>query len=226
MLQADTQVSGRILDAKGRSIAGTCVDLEPLEGRSQNGGRFFDCSKHDGGFNMTMMPAGKYRLVVRDEVRMGSFKSKSTLYYPGVRDREHATIITIEAARYLEGLDIRLPSAEKRYAVQGRFQFADGVAVAHAGVTFTSARSGYAETTETDADGAFGLSVLAGMEGELTGVLGVLAPILSSCPEFKVNERRAGMFRFMDARPVSLSMNSDHEDVRLELDSPSCKAWK
>jgi hypothetical protein len=84
VLQADTQLSGRMLDAKGAPITGVCVDLEPLEGRGENGARFFDCSKAGGVFKMAMMPSGKYWLVARDEIALNRFKSKSTLYYPGV----------------------------------------------------------------------------------------------------------------------------------------------
>ncbi len=174
---------------------------------------------------MTMMPPGKYWLVARDEVRLDRLKSKSTLYYPGVRDRARATIISIEAGNYLEHLDIRLPSDEKRYKISGRFQFLDGAPVASATVTFTSPQSGYSETTNTGPDGSFGLLVVAGMEGQLAGELGVVEPILRSCPEFRVEPHRRGIFRFMDASPISLSVDADHEDLKLELTSPSCKSW-
>jgi hypothetical protein len=202
-----------------------CIDLEPLEGRGENGARFFDCSKAGGAFKMEMMPPGKYWLVARDEVKLEGIESKSTLYYPGVRDRQRATIVSIEAGNYVEHLDIRLPSEEKRYKIAGRFQFIDGAPVANAGVTFTSPQSGYSESTATGADGLFVLHIVAGMEGQLTGQLGFLEPILKSCPEFRVEPRRRGIFRFMDASPISLLVDSDHEGLKLELTSPSCKSW-
>jgi hypothetical protein len=225
VIQADTRLSGRMLNAKGVPMTGVCIDLEPLEGRGENGARFFDCSKTDGVFAMTMMPPGKYWLMARDEVKVDHLKSKSTLYYPGVRDWERATMVSVEAGKYIDHLDLRLPSDEKRYKIAGRFQFMDGAPVASAAVTFTSAQSGYSESTDTSADGSFGLSVVAGMEGRLTGQLGVLEPILRSCPEFQVEPRRSGMIRFMNASPISLSVNSDHEDLKLELTSASCKSW-
>jgi hypothetical protein len=214
-----------MLDAKGTPMTGVCVDLDPQEGRGENGARFFDCSKVGGVFKMTMMPPGKYWLVARDEVIRDRLKSKSTLYYPGVRDRERATIVSIEAGNYLEHLDIRLPSEEKRYKIAGRFQFMDSAPVAIATVTFTSPQSGYSESTNTGADGSFGLSIVAGMEGQLTGEMGVLEPILRSCPEFRVELRRRGLFRFMDANPIFLTVDSDREDLKLELTSRSCKSW-
>jgi hypothetical protein len=225
VLQADTKLSGRMLDAKGSPVKGVCIDLEPLEGRGKNGARFFDCSKASGLFKMEMMPPGKYWLVARDEVTRDRLKSKSTLYCPGVRERERGTVVAVEAGKYLSDLEIRLPSEEKRYKIQGQFQFADGAPVAGATVIFTSPKSGYTETTETHADGSFGLSIVAGMEGQLDGRLGVMESILGRCPEFQVEPRRSGLIRFMDASPVPLLGDSDREDLRLTLASPSCKSW-
>jgi len=84
VLQADTRLSGRLLDAKGNPVTGTCIDLEPLEGRGENGARFFNCTKKGGRFEMEMMPAGKYWLVAEDEIKANQLESKSTLYYPGL----------------------------------------------------------------------------------------------------------------------------------------------
>jgi hypothetical protein len=225
VLQADTRLSGLILDVNGAPITGACIDLVPVEGRGENGARFFDCSKANGIFNMELMPPGKYWLVARDDVKVALLKSISTLYYPGVRDRERATMVSIEAGKYVEHLDIRLPSDEKRFTIRGRFQFADGVPVASALVTFTSPQHGYTETTGTSTDGSFSLSVVAGMEGQLEGQLAVLEPFLRSCTEFRVGPRRKGLFRFMDATPISLSSDSDKQGLTLELSSPSCKSW-
>ncbi len=78
---------------------------------------------------------------------------------------------------------------------------------------FTSPQHGYSETTDTGADGSFGLLVVAGMEGQLGGNLAVIEPILKSCPEFKVEPRRRGAFRFMDAIPIPLTVDSDRADL-------------
>jgi len=225
VLQADTRLSGRMLDAKGIPMTGVCFDLESVEDPVEISARFFGCSKAGGVFETTMMPPGKYLLVAHDNVQLDLLKSKSTLYYPGVRVRERATTISIEAGNYVENLEIRLPFDETRYKLSGKLQFADGVPVAGATVTFTSPEHGYSETAATGPDGSFGLPVIAGMTGHLRAQMGVLEPILSSCPEFRVGPRRSGMFRFMEAIPLSLSSDSDHANLKLELPSPSCKSW-
>src|SRR5262249_51195941 len=110
VLEDDTRLSGQMLDATGTPIKGVCIELEPLEGRGEDGAFFFNCSKEGGKFEMTMMPPGKYRLVAHDEVKFDRVQSKSTLYYPGVRDRKQARVVSIEAGKYIGHIDIRLPS--------------------------------------------------------------------------------------------------------------------
>jgi hypothetical protein len=224
VLKADTRLSGRIVDVNSLPIKDVCIDLEPLEGRGENGAYFFKCSKADGGFEMEMMPAGRYWLIARDEIRVNQYKSKSTLYYPGVRDRHNAKIVSVELGKFVEHLDITLPADEKRYQFTGRMEFADGGPVAYATVTFTSSH-GYSETTETGPDGSFGLSAVADMEGQLDGELPVFDPILRSCPDLKVGPKVRGLFHFMDATSIPLASASDRGDLKLVMSSPSCKAW-
>jgi len=224
-LKADTQLSGHVLDSDGKPMWGVCIDLEPLEGPAEHPSQIFGCSKKDGYFEMSMMSPGRYWLVARDEIKVDGFKSKSTLYYPGVRDRAGAIAVSIEAGRYLHGLDIRVPFNEKRVKISGHFQFADGRPVTTGTITFSSPLHGYSETTETSNDGSFRLSLVEGMDGLLSGQLAVLQPVLSSCPQFKIEPRQSGMLRFMQARPLALSGDSDHIGLKLQLSSPSCKAW-
>lgn len=224
VLKADTRLSGRVLDAKSSPKTGVCVNLEPVEGRGEDGSLFFDCSKAGGKFEMEMMPAGKYWLVAEDEQIAGQFKSKSTLYYPGVRDRDEAAVVTIEPGKHVEHLDLKLPSAEKRYRFAGRMQFKDGVPVGAAIVTFTSPQHGYTETTGTEPDGSFRLLVVAGMQGQLNGRMPIMARTLKECPEFDIEPLIRGVFRFLDSTPISVSSDSNREDLKLVIPSPSCKA--
>ena len=225
VLQANTRVSGRMLDSNGKPLANICIDLEPVEGRGKNGARFFDCSKKGGTFTMQMMPPGEYLLVARDPIKLGALKSDSTLYYPGVRDRAQAATITVEPLNYVQDLNIRLPSSEQRYTITGRFQYADGVPIAGANVTFASQAHGYSEHTETSSDGSFGLRVIAGFEGELKGTTFVIQSLLPSCPGFHVRPTPSGFMRFMDADAIPLKIDSDHPGVLLELPFPSCPSW-
>ncbi len=226
VLQADTRVAGRMLDAKGNPMRGVCIDLEPVESHGGNRSPFFSCSKEDGRFTMEMMPPGRYWVVARDDVEKGPFKSTSTLYYPGVRSRERSTVISIQANKYVENLVIQLPSEETRMNIGGRVRFLDLVPVAHATVTFRSPDHGYSETTSTSADGTFRLPLISGMRGQLDVQMTVLEPIvLRQCPEFGAGTRGRGLSRILAAAPMSLSIDSDREGLEFTIPSRSCKAW-
>jgi hypothetical protein len=73
-------------------------------------------------------------------------------------------------------------------------------------------------------DGSFALPVILGMAGQLAGQLAVMEQILGSCPAFKPGPPRAGIFRFMDAKPISISVDADHPNLKLGLPFPSCKS--
>ena len=221
-LMADTRLSGRVLDAKGSPRPDVCFDLESIE---EPGRVEFGCSKTDGRFKITQMPAGKYRLVAYDEVGTRSAKSQSTLYYPGVRDLNQAGVITIEAGKYVDDLEVRIPTGEIRHQLSGKLQYSDGAPVAIARVTFTSPEHGYAETTETGEDGSFHLSVLAGMRGQLEGSAQVLDSTLTQCPQFRASPEQAGIVRFMETNSISLSPDSDDNSLQLELRFRSCLFW-
>jgi hypothetical protein len=222
VLMADTRVSGQMFDSKGAPMTGVCIDLEPMGGRSENGARNFGCTNTDGRFEMKMMPPGEYLLVARDKVRVGSLTSESTLYYPGVRVRERASKVSISAGQYIEHINLRLPAVEQRYRITGKLEFADHLPVPHSTVIFESVDHGYSEKTETGKDGSFGMNVIAGMKGQLKSRLGVFEPFLRSCPDLAVGPLRLGMWRFIDASPVSLVIDSDRDGVKLELPSRSC----
>lgn len=225
VLQSDTSVAGRVLDINGKPLENVCVRLEPLEGWGENGGWFAECSKEDGSFHMEEMPPGQYWLITNDEVKLDGRKSESTLYYPGVRDREAAKTVSVEVGKYTNGFDIRIPSGEIRRRVTGRVEFQDGVPVLRAVVTFTSEQHGYTEKTNAGEDGSFGFLLASGMEGTIQASVALFPPaVLSSCPQFQIARVR-GMISIMDAVPVALSSDSDHDGVKLVLPFASCKAW-
>ena len=172
---------------------------------------------------MEMMPAGKYWPVARDEIKLKGLTSKSTLYYPGVRNRDAAEIISIEPGNYVDNVDIKLPSDEERHEFKGRIRFEDGAPAVGAGVTFSSSQHGYTETTATTADGSFDFFVVANEEGQLEGEIAVMQSVLASCPWLKVGPKIRGIFRFMNAGSISVSSDSDRTDLELVIPSQSCK---
>jgi hypothetical protein len=214
-----------LLKADGTPLAHVCLNLLSVAGVSETGSRFFNCSEEDGRFQMDRMPPGEYFLMAEDKIVTNGRTSTSTLYYPGVRDRNSAKVISIAASKYLEGINVKLPTSEARHLLTGRAEFEDGVGAAGAAITFESENRGYKETTQTSGDGSFGLSLVAGMEGQLSVTKAVFDPIrLRSCPQLKVGPKMRGLFRSIDSKPLAIVSDSDQGDLKLVLPSPSCRA--
>lgn len=226
VLKADTRISGRVLNISGEPIKDGCVRLEPLDGGKKYDGWFAKCSEADGTFEIATAPPGLYRLVMHDKVAVHGMTSESTLYYPGVRDRDHSKIISVIPGDSMESFVMRIPVNNNRYQVTGRLQFADGSLVPDMTVTFTSAQHGYTETAETRQDGSFRLPIVEGMSGQLTGKLFVMDPaVLKSCPQFEIGRSGRGVGLTIDATPIFVSAGSAHEDLTLQLPAKSCISW-
>ena len=188
VLEPDTRVSVRILAAdQVPPLPLPCFQLEPVRAPDEAFG--FECAKFDGRFTFTEVPPGQYRILTHDTVEINSITSKSTLYNPGVRDRAHAGIITLEAGKYIDDLEIRVPSNEARKRVSGKLLFEDGTSASQSTVTFTSSEIGYSESTSVATDGSFTFYVLAGMQGQLSAEMSIMQPALAQCPQYVVRSR-------------------------------------
>lgn len=222
VLQSDTWISGRVLDSSGKPVPHVCMNLMEKEGRGEQDTFFFECSKEgDGSFKFEMMPRGEYRIIGHDDVKVDGRKSRSTLYVPGVRDREQAQIIKVEAGKYVNGVELRIPADEKRYEFSGRVEYTDGVPVVGS-VTFSSERSGYTERIEIRPDGSFSLPVVPGMDGELFAGTSTILTLLRSCPQFVV-AKEGGMMAMAETPKLQLTSDSDHRDLKLVMPFASCK---
>jgi len=218
VLEADTRLSGRVVGAPARPHL--CFQLEPID---EPGGRLgFDCAKDDGTFAMELMAPGKYRLVANEDIEIDGHKSTSTLYYPGVRPRQEAAVMTVEAGKYVTGLNWSLPSNEKRVTLSGRAEYADGVPV-QGGVTFSSEQNGYTEQAAIRSDGSFAFSVVAGMKGEVSAGTALISTRLPSCPQFQVSQER-GMLATAETPRLTLTAGSDHRDLKLVLPFAHCES--
>lgn len=222
VLEDDTSVAGRVLDSSGIPVQGVCVDLEPVQGRSPNREHLFGCTDETGAFAIDAMPPGQYLLKAKDKIQVAGDKSESTLYYPGVRERQRATVITIDTGQHARDFDIRTPALEKRYRVAGHVQFSDGVPAAAATVKFESREHGYVETAGTDERGEFRLFGVAGMRGELTAKVAVFWGRLRRCPGLNALVRPGEQVLFLDTNSVPMTFEADRAQVTLHLPQRFC----
>lgn len=118
-------ISGRVTDAKGAAVVSLRLSLvsadaapeEILEERENQSVWHLGNTDEKGEFHFTRLPAGRYFIVINrsefERSRMAERLQKiPRLFYPGVKNLEKATVISIEEGEQVKGKDFRLPKFE------------------------------------------------------------------------------------------------------------------
>ncbi|BDC50905.1 hypothetical protein F183_A32210 [Bryobacterales bacterium F-183] len=221
-LDYDTSISGTVLTGGAARVE--LIPVSPVPGRNR---AWLDSGRpsEDGTFAIKNIEPGSYWLRVTLEDRKNP-RFTSTLYYPNVRTRANAKVITIESARKLQDMKVALPADEPMHTIHGRFTYSDGKAVAEARVVFrTAAELDHLSAASTDDDGAFRLRVPAGLKGTVHGALGVFDLENRECPQFEHAEsERQGIFRSLQTPNIPLDESEADKEVNLQFPFPSCPA--
>lgn len=115
-------IQGRVLDAAGQRVRHAHVYIVPAtqELPVGNSNLYWESLGKEGFFQFVHLPPGRYILVVNpeDETRAG-FPYRTT-FYPGVRNRADALLITVQSGAQIKNADIHLAdplnsSREKSY---------------------------------------------------------------------------------------------------------------
>lgn len=230
--KVDNRVRGRVLDPSGRPLAGVCVELLPNQDKVSEHFEKADCTKEDGSFEMAEIPFGGYLLVVNKKDRVSPDEPFRRFYYPGVREREKARVITVVEGEEPEALDVRVPEMREVVAVEGIFLSSDGRPVVSAGVYFEAEEAD--GLTEGDAfartgeDGKFSIKVLKGLSGKLSGVVILSESGFRDCPQIVALLRAKGEIerRAEETEAVEIHARGNLAPVELRLPFPSCKGAK
>lgn len=223
---ADTSIAGQLFGVDGNAMPRVCLSLMPKE-KDARGNWNFDCTDEQGRYKLDEIPPGEYFIVINDDGEISSDEPFPTAYYPGVFEKEKATIITITAGTHLEDYDIRIPSQETRRVLQGVLLYSDGRPVANEFVEFTAeeVRQGYDGKvhTSTDSQGRFSLPVLKGLKGWLRGFMYTYVGEFRDCPKLdKLINARGGSVPDIGTNPIKLEINTDMQDLQLVFPFPYC----
>ncbi len=221
LLKEDTLVSGHVMDLRGTPVEDLCVDLQRV-GQTERVGRQFGCTKAGGRFQIEAAPAGTYLLKADDKVRVNGQTSKSTVYYPGVRDIRKAIPVSIDRGMAGADLTIHIPDGKERRVLSGRVLYADGKPVAEGSVRFSVAEMGYEDSGELKADGSFVISAEPSVTGVLKGSILLFDRDVKACPQFQPLPRMTGAFRQFETVPVELKTDQSYQGLELKLTIPSC----
>ncbi len=226
ILSADTSVSGKLFGADGQALPSVCLNLMPKD-KTAVSHRISGCTDEQGHYKMKEIPPGEYIIVVNEDGQISSNEPFPTAYYPGVFEKEKATVLTITAGDHLENYDIHITTQEARKVIKGELLYSDGRPVANEFVEFNAenAKEGFwgKATAKTDAQGHFSLTILQGLKGSLRGSMYAYEGEYVNCPQLDKLIKAAGE-RAPDVgtKPLRLEVNSDMQDIKLVFPFPYC----
>jgi 5-hydroxyisourate hydrolase-like protein (transthyretin family) len=171
----DGRVSGRLLDARGKPVAGMTISLlgaDELESPFQIVSFIKAMTNGDGAYELTKVPPGRYVVAINVE---RDFTTRQLLQprimHPGVEQTGDATTIDVGPGERVKLADWKMPPSRALVIVRGTVTTADGQPAAGVSVWLAmeadrSLRRVGGDTV-TDAKGQFGLSALEGQRYRL-----------------------------------------------------------
>lgn len=217
----NTAVKGRVFSVDGQPMRSVCVSLHSKD-RPTETQHPFNCTDENGRFRIDDIGLGQYFLIANDDNVIDSDEPFPLTYYPGVFDKEKATVLTVASGDKLQDFDIHIPSQRPTRIIQGRLLFSDGRPAADESVEFASEEKPGQDQdrvfAKTDAEGRFKLSVLEGSKGTLHGSLYTISRDRANCPQI---DKLVKAYKDIETKRIPLELNRDHY-LELVLPVPYC----
>jgi hypothetical protein len=170
LLQSDTRITGKVLDANATSAADVLMELVPAAREGEAFPLYVRTDK-EGRYVMKLVRPGRYYLGVRIAGSAGAtYVPYPQTYFPGVKDRSQATIITILEGQRIELDELILPARFIDRTLNGIAVDGDGKPVAGAIVWLKERQYDDADMPyrrETDSEGRFSFPVYEGIKYSL-----------------------------------------------------------
>jgi hypothetical protein len=220
----NTFVSGKVSGVDGRPLKNVCLQLL-LKDKPDGTAYLGTCTKPDGSFKIDQIPLGDYLLVANKDGRISSFEPFRTLYYPGVFEKEKATVLTVASGEQRQDIDIHVPAQQATRMIEGRFLYSDGRPVVNEAVEFKPEKASEGEEVHalTDDQGRFSFPGLEGQKGSLRGYLSTYRGQYKNCPKLekliKTTDRTSAE---LQTNVIKLELNTDYKDLELTFPFPYC----
>lgn len=167
LVEPDTRLTGKVLDAQGLSAPDVLMELVPVS-REDNAFPSYVRTDKEGRYEMKLLKPGRYHLGVRIAGSAGStYVPFPQTYYPGVTDRSQATVLTISEGQRMELDELVLPPRFIERTLNGIAVDLDGKPVAGAVVWLKETQYADADMPyrrETDHEGRFSYPVYEGIK--------------------------------------------------------------
>ena len=173
-VESDTRVRGKVFDAQGQPAADVLMELVPAEGQVDGFATLVTTDKV-GRYEMKLVRPGRYLFGVRIYGSAGStYMPFPRTYYPGVREADRATVISVVEGQRIDLNDLILPPRFVERILNGIVVDTDGRPVS--GATVWLKENEYQDRDmpyrkETDSDGRFSFKVYEGINYNLRAYL-------------------------------------------------------
>jgi 5-hydroxyisourate hydrolase-like protein (transthyretin family) len=169
---ADGRVSGRVVDAAGRPVAGLTIELTVPAAIDKPFGaeRLRDLTDSEGRFEIVHVPAGRFIVGINTQPAPDGRVVEPRVFHPGVTALQGSTRVALRASERLTLGDFVLPKNVAFVPVTGVVFEGDGSPAVNARVYLKGAENDnfiLNEPAVTDAGGRFTLAAVAGREYRL-----------------------------------------------------------
>lgn len=173
-LEPDTRITGKVVDAQGMSAADVLMELVPVT-RQEHAFPDYVRTDKEGRYLMRLVKPGRYHLGVRIAGSAGAtYVPYAQIYYPGVKDRSQATVITIAEGQQITLDELVLGARFIDRTLSGIVVDEDGKPVAGAAVWLKERQyndSDMPYRKDTDSEGRFSFAVYEGIKYSLVAFL-------------------------------------------------------
>ena len=173
-VESDTRVRGKVFDALSQPAADVLMELVPAEGKDDGFVALVTTDK-EGRYEMKLVRPGRYFFGVRIYGSAGTtYLPFPRTYYPGVREADQATIVTVVEGQRLDLNDLILPPRFVERILNGIVVDSEGRPVD--GATVWLKENEYQDRDmpyrqQTDSDGRFSFKVFEGINYDLKAYL-------------------------------------------------------
>lgn len=222
----NTSISGKVFGADGRPLKDVCLRMRSKNNPDANE-YLANCSKADGSFKIDEIPLGDYLLIANEENKITSSEPFPTVYYPGVFEKEKATVVTLARGDQQQDIDIHIPSQRPTRNIEGKLLYSDGRPAVNESVEFKEepqgSKDGETIYARTDAEGRFSLQLLEGMKGSLRAYILTYRGQNPNCPQReKLIKTQDQTSAELQTNVIKLEMNTDQRDLELKFPFPYC----
>ena len=225
LFEPDNAIEGSVVGPDGKPIAHLSAHLWKPDQIDESD--TYGLTDDSGHFRITSVPAGSYLLVLNQDGKLGTREPFPRLFYPGVAEREKATLIDIRIGETVKGIDVMIPRFAETITVSGMLLFSDGKPVAGEWVWFkANEQEGFDryEGGKTDSMGRFTVKIVKGAKGEIVGEYSPDSEEYEKCPELRDLIRSTGE-KSNEIRSSAIKLDAERsvENLVLRLPFQECK---